>query len=49
MKKETTYGGPDDGFVRIEEWYFLEGEILTIEKKVFARGYVKQIECEAKF
>lgn len=49
LKKETTYGSPEDDFIRIEDWYFLNGDRLEIEKKVFARGYLKQVECEVKF
>lgn len=49
LKKETMYGGPKDGFTRLEEWYFLEDDVLTIERKYFARGYFKLIECEVKF
>lgn len=49
VKKETLYGGPKDDFIRIEDWYFLEGEIVTLERKIFPRGYLKMVECEVKF
>lgn len=45
-EKRTTYGGPDDPFVRLEERFRLDGDILYVDISIIPRAYAKTIQLD---
>lgn len=48
-EKLTTYGGPRDTFTRIVETFRFEGDMMHVERREYARGYVPSIQCVVGF
>jgi len=44
----TTYGLPSDPFAKIVQKLRLEGDVLHVERTVFARATLGAISCEVK-